>query len=101
MLDKTITNALLALRAQIIRNSQNGLFYVEALLVARCVDPAAHHVPRKAKPRFKHAELRIAILTALREGPLTSRAVAERVLVANPHLTADAARHKVHRGFGR
>ena len=46
MLDKSITSALLALRAQIIRGNLDGLDNVEALLVQRGIDPAAHHVPR-------------------------------------------------------
>jgi hypothetical protein len=40
MLDKTITNALIALRKQIIRESLDGLPHVDALLAARGVDPA-------------------------------------------------------------
>ena len=37
MLDKTITSALLNLRAQIIRHKLEGIKHVEALLIARSV----------------------------------------------------------------
>lgn len=66
MLDKSITSALLALRAQITREGLEGLEHVNALLVARGVDPAAHRVPRKFAQRRDTS--RIA-LEALRDGP--------------------------------
>ena len=99
MLDKTITSALLNLRAQIIRGKSDGLEHVEALLVARGVDPAAQHVPRKANAAFRHSELRQIIFAALREGPQSSRAIADRVQASSLHLTTFRARHKVHRAI--
>lgn len=45
MLDKPIDSALLNLRRHIIRGNPDGLDHVEALLVHRGIDPAAHHVP--------------------------------------------------------
>jgi hypothetical protein len=50
MLDKTVTSALLHLRAQIIRDRLDGLDHVNALLVQRGVDPATHLVRAKRKP---------------------------------------------------
>ena len=66
MLDKTITSALLNLRAQIIRGKLDGLEHVNALLVALGVDPAAQYVAGKAKPAFRRSELRQIIFAALR-----------------------------------
>ena len=43
MIDKTITNALIELRKQIIRGRLDILAHVDALLMARGVDPAMQH----------------------------------------------------------
>lgn len=64
MLDKTITNALLALRAQIIRVNLDGLDHVEALLALRQVP--LPKVPRKFAQRQDTSRL---ALDALRDGP--------------------------------
>ena len=56
MLDKTITSALLQLRAQIIRGRLDGLAHVQALLLARGVDLAGHYVAR-AYPAKTWAQL--------------------------------------------
>ena len=44
MLDKTITSALLALRAHIIHQRRDGLAHVEALLIARGFDLSLIHI---------------------------------------------------------
>ncbi|MES2843723.1 MAG: hypothetical protein V4804_17035 [Pseudomonadota bacterium] len=70
MLDKTITNALLALRAQIVRERLGGLNHVEALLVARGVELAAHPVRRKIPAdSCKQREVKLIVAEALRDGP--------------------------------
>ena len=79
MLDKTITSALLNLRAQIIRGKLVGLEHVNALLVARGVDPAAQYVPRKIAQRRDTSRL---ALNALRDGPKRSKEVARHVMAA-------------------
>ncbi|EAQ24330.1 hypothetical protein ROS217_08770 [Roseovarius sp. 217] len=72
MLDKTVTNALLHLRAQMIRDSLDGLEHVEALLVMRGVDLSAHAVPRKIAQR---RDTSILAMDALRSGPKTGKEV--------------------------
>lgn len=79
MLDKTITNALCQLRAQIIRGKLDGLEHVEALLLARGVDPAAQHVPQQIAQRRDTSRLAMA---ALRDGPKRSKEVALHVMAA-------------------
>lgn len=64
MLDKSINAALLALRAQIIRDGLSGLDHVEALLSLRQVPLA--RVPRKFAQRQDTSRL---ALEALRSGP--------------------------------
>jgi hypothetical protein len=50
MLDKTITSALLHLRAQIIRDRLDGLGHVNALLVQRGIEPSGQLVRAKRRP---------------------------------------------------
>lgn len=64
MLGKSIDSALLHLRAQIIRDSLNGLDHVEALLTIRQVPLS--RVPRKFAQRQDTSRL---ALDALRDGP--------------------------------
>ena len=82
MQDLTITNALVQLRAQIIRDGLAGLEHVEALLQMR-----GHNlgpVRRKAPPQnFARGRLRAAIYAALREGPLTGPQIVERICAAH------------------
>lgn len=95
MLDKTITSALLQLRAQIIRGSLDGLEHVEALLRARGVD--LPRVPRQQpKDRFRKSGLRLLILGGLRRGPVQSAVLIEQVMSRQPDLTRTAAMHRVH-----
>ena len=75
MLDKTITSALLNLRAQIIRGKMEGLEHVEALLAARGVGLPV--VPRKIAQRRDTSRLALA---ALRDGPKRSKEVALHVI---------------------
>jgi len=69
MQDRSIDNALLALRKQIIRDSLDGLDHVEALLQMRGV------APPKGKPKPANAArkggMASMILDALRECPMT------------------------------
>lgn len=79
MLDKTITSALLNLRAQIIRGKLDCLDHVEALLVARDIDLAAQHVPQQIAQRRDTSRL---ALNALRDGPKRAKEVAHHVMAA-------------------
>lgn len=74
---ETITRALVALRAELIREGGPGLEHVEALLVLRGSNLPP--VPRKLPMRFKRNGLRRAIREALRPGPLTGRELVQRV----------------------
>lgn len=76
---ETITRALVALRAELVREGGPGLEHVEALLALRGSNLPP--VPAKAKtaPRFRRNRLRVAIRAALRDGPLTGRELVQRV----------------------
>ena len=79
---ETITRALVALRAELIRDGGPGLEHVEALLILRGSNLPP--VPRKAKPpHFRRGKLRAAICVALRDGPLTGPEIVERVCAAH------------------
>lgn len=79
---ETITRALAALRAELIRDGGPGLEHVEALLQLRGNNLAP--VPRKAPPqRFKRGRLRLAIRIALRDGPITGPEIVARIAAAH------------------
>lgn len=79
---ETITRALAALRAELIRDGGPGLEHVEALLVLRGSNLPP--VPRKAAPpNFRRGKLRLAIFMALRDGPLTGPEIVRRVSAAH------------------
>ncbi len=90
MQDKTITNALLQLRAQIIRSGLDGLDHVEALLIARGVDLQPARKPYR--PRHGRTYARLLILDAVRSGPLPGRAIASYAVARVPQ---DALRRLV------
>ena len=95
MLDKTITSALLNLRAQIIRGKMEGLEHVEALLVARGVGLPA--VPRKRPAdTFRRSSLRWLILAGLRGGPVRSALLIDQVMAKQPSVLRIDATHRVH-----
>lgn len=98
MLDKTINNALLRLRAQIIRDGLEGLQHVEAMLLLRGIDPASHYVRRKIPlDSCKQRELKIIVLDALRSGPKTAREIAQAFMRRKPEIAPDRAKIRVHR----
>ena len=92
MLDKSIDNALLALRAQIIRGDGKGLDHVEALLRQRGIDPQAHIVRAKRKAdAARKGLMRVIVLDALRDGPKTMREMAQYVRARRPDISPEAA----------
>ncbi len=93
MQDKTINNALLQLRAQIIRGGLDGLDHVEALLLARGVDLQPARKPYR--PRHGRNYARLLILEALRSGPLLGRAIAAYAIARVPEVPQDALRRLV------
>jgi hypothetical protein len=81
MTDETITRALVALRRKTVREGRPGLKHVEALLKLQG-EPLAP-VPRMNNVRFPRNKLRLAILRALRDGPLRTGQVCDRVCEEN------------------
>ncbi len=100
MLDKTITSALLQLRAQIIRGRLDGLDHVEALLRARGV--ALPHVPKPhattSLPRMAMMRL---LVEALRDGPKGGPAIAAYVAAHQPAISYRQAQRRIHQGLAR
>lgn len=82
MQDKTIDNALLALRRQIIRGDGKNLAHVEALLRARGVP-----IPRVMNCPAYRGEMKRLILGALRDGPRTRSEIIDHILTRRPELT--------------
>jgi hypothetical protein len=100
MLDKTINSALLALRAQIIRGNLDGLDHVEALLVQRGIDPAAHHVPRPIpRDSCKLREVKLIIIAALRDGPKRPAEIGVYFMACKPEIEPDRAMIRVYRAI--
>jgi hypothetical protein len=88
---ETIVRVLYRLRAEIIREGQDGLEHVDALLRLRGANPEAKRVPPKVARQFGRGKLRLAILRALRDGPRTGAQIAAAV-AAERGLTAERAR---------
>lgn len=92
--EDTIRNALLYIRAEIVRDNLNGLEHVDALLAMRGHEAAP--VPRKTPKAFKRGELRRMILDALRDGPQTGAQLAERIAGQRDGLTRQQAYKRVY-----
>ncbi len=84
MQDKSINNALLALRKQIIRCGLDGLPEVEALCLLRGVH-MSRVMPAKCKTTARRGHMAFMVTDALRDGPK-----ARKQLVG--HIGAIAAR---------
>jgi hypothetical protein len=92
MQNKTITNALIALRKQIIRENLDGLAHVDALLLARGIDPAKVRIGPKRKPdQARQGMMRLMVLEALRDGPKTLHALAAVIAARRPEIALEAA----------
>ena len=100
MQDKTITNALLQLRAQIIRGRLDGLDHVEALLWGRGVDLARVPKPHAANSLPRLAMRRL-LLDALRDGPKGGVAAARYVAEHQPDISYREAQRRVHQALTR
>ena len=102
MLDKTITSALLALRAQTIRCKLDGLDHVEALLLARGVDPTRQRVPRPLSANMlRHSGMQRLLLSALKDGPKGGVAAARYVAEHQPSISYREAQRRVHQALAR
>ena len=93
MQDKTINNALLQLRAQIIRGGLEGREHVEALLLVRGVGLQPARKPYR--PRHGRNYARLLILEALRSGPMHGRAIAAYAVARVPEVPKEALRRLV------
>lgn len=89
--EASIARVLYFIRAEIVRDGSEGLDHVNALLEMRGHDPEAYHVPEKTPRRFKgRSSRKQAVLSALREGPATSRQLCARIARDAPELDAEA-----------
>ncbi|WP_297773505.1 hypothetical protein [uncultured Roseovarius sp.] len=77
--DEMINSSLHYLRARTIREGLDGLEHIEAIMRMRGLDLEAMHVPRKNKRRFRNGESRAAVMGVMREGPHTTREIADRL----------------------
>ena len=99
MQDKSINNALLALRKQMIREGGDGLSHVEALLQMRGVAMPAV-LPAKTDAAGK-GRMAWMLMEALRERPMTQREAAAYVLERRPELSPEAAYKRAALGLAR
>lgn len=93
MQDKTINNALLALRKQIIRGDLDGLAQVETLLRMRGVD-MPRVLPAKRSDVARKGQMPKLVSEALRGAPMTTIQVADYVARNRPELTPEAAKKR-------
>lgn len=89
--NETFVRVLYRLRAEIVREGQDGLEHVDALLRLRGADPEAQTIPARVPKSFGRGKLRMAVLRALRDGPRTSAQVAAAV-AAEHGMTAEQVR---------
>ncbi len=94
MQDRTINNALLALRKQIIRGKLDGLEYVEALLSIRGVAMPAV-LPARRSCAAGRGQSRALIFDALRNGPKLRREIVRHVASHRAEIPADVAYKRV------
>ena len=100
MLDKTITNALLQLHAQIVRGNLDGLAHVEALLMARGVVPPRIARAHAGNSLSRHA-MRRMMVDALRAGPKGGVAAARYIAEHQPSISYREAQQRVHQALTR
>jgi hypothetical protein len=77
--EETLVSALHFMRCQIVRDGAEGLDHIDALLRLRGVDPDSLPMPEKRPKHFPRGKLQIAVMEALREGPMTGADLARRV----------------------
>ena len=92
---ETIIRVLYRLRAEIIREGQDGQEYVDALLWLRGADPEAERVPGKRARHFGRWKLRLVILRELRDSQRTGPQLVAAIS-AEGGLTAKQARLVVY-----
>ncbi|MGC9369007.1 MAG: hypothetical protein ACP5DX_05635 [Paracoccaceae bacterium] len=100
MQDKTIDNALLALRKQIIRSDGDGLEHVEALLRMRGVD-MPRVLPAMPENSARRGQMAFWIMEALRDGPKPRREIAARICDRRPDAPPEALYWRVDAALSR
>ncbi len=100
MQDKTIDNALLALRKQNIRGGGAGLDHVETLLQMRGVD-MPRVFPAKRKDVARKGQMTALVLAALRGGPKTALEVTAYVAPRRPELSPEAAKKRTAQALSK
>ena len=79
MKDATVIGVLHNLRCEILRDGQDGLEHVDALLRLRGVNPASLRTYAKQPKHFRRGKLRQAVMDALRDGLMRGSDIARRV----------------------
>ena len=79
MKDATVIGVLHNLRCAILRDGQDGLEHVDALLRLRGIDPASLRTYAKQPKHFRRGKLRLAVMEALRDGPMRGSDIARHV----------------------
>jgi hypothetical protein len=100
MLPKSIDAALLALRAEIVRDGLSGLDHVEALLALRQV-PLVHVPRRKPLDSCGQREAKMIMVDALRGGPRTVAQLREAFAAARPDVAPDRVMIRVFQAVYR
>jgi len=100
MQDKTIDNALLALRKQIIRGDGDGLEHVETLLQMRGVD-MPRVLPAMPENSARRGQMAFWIMEALRDGPKPRREIAARIRELRPDVPQEALYWRVDAALSR
>ncbi len=93
MQDRTINNALLALRKQIIRCDGAGRGHVVAMLRLRGVD-MPRVLPAKRQDVARKGHMSKLVLEALRGAPMATTDVAAYVARNRPELTPETAKKR-------
>ena len=93
MQDRTIDNALLALRKQIVLADGKGQEQVEALLAMRGVPLPG--VRRRGRPPGRWGQISRLVLTALSDGPMTLQQLTDYVDQRMPLITREDAYKRV------
>jgi hypothetical protein len=100
MIEKTITSALVNLRAHIIRDGIDGLDHVNALLVMRGIDPGKLRVGRKMPAdSCRQSEVRMIVIQVLRGGPKRPCEIGAHFMACKPSIAPDRAMVRVYRGI--
>jgi len=100
MLDKSIDAALMELRTRIVRGGLEGREHVEALLIARGV-PLRRVSRQLVAIRLPRNHLRLMILAALRDGPMTGPAIAAIVIERTPQIAPEHAYFRAYSAVTR